>query len=323
MPPAAALLSIVLAHGAACTAEPDRESQIALVSVSAGIGGEQQLLQEAARSFYATHEDAYDMLVVWPSRSLPGSAYYLPVANDILGIGYGRVDPDGETFDRAADFASARVQGIVRMGSAWPVMRAQGGHDSIIGVLSQETGHRWGASVHYLGDDGLERSSLVGAGGVHWSFFVASGNSPLGGNDWISIGDGRYRATPGPLAYAPLDLYLMGLVPASEVPPIQLLVEVEGCPIEQCAMWGPTTTELEFAAGVESITIDQVVAVEGPRVPSAADAPKQLRQAWLYVHTDVEDPDLEAIEYLEQVRVTWEQRFATATGGRGSIRTDL
>ena len=305
---------------AACGVETVNDSQVAVVSVPA-VSTELQLLEQAALRFYATHADRYDMLVLWPSRALPGSAYYLPVANDTLGIGYGQLDRESETFNRASDFGSASVQGIVRMGSAWPVIRATGGHDSILGVLSQETGHRWGPSIDYLGQDGQERSSLLTGDRAHWSFFVGSGNSPLGGNNWTEVDVGRYRATPGPLAYSPLDLYLMGLLPAAEVPPIQLLVDVVGCPASQCSSWGPTTTELEVTARVESITIDQIIAAEGPRVPSAAEP--VLRQAWLYVHTDGEEPDPDAIDYLEELRGTWEQSFAAATGGRGAVGTDL
>jgi hypothetical protein len=317
-----ALLWAALACSAACTGAPAGGSEIAIVTVPTGLGGE-AMLQAAAAAFYAGHPDDYDMLVLWPSRSLPGGAYYLPVANDVLGIGYGRAGASGELFDRSAEFDSARLQGIVHTSSAWPAMRATGGHDSIVGLLAQETGHRWAASVYYLDPDGQQRSSLVGAGGVHWSFFVDSGGSPLGGNHWVELGDGRYRATPGPLAYSPLDLYLMGLLPAAEVPPIQRLVDAAACPELACTGWGPTTTEIELAAAVESISIDQVIAAEGPRVPAAGEAPRVLRQAWLYVLPAGDDPDPAALDYLDELRPIWEQAFAEMTGGLGAVRTDL
>lgn len=311
-----------LACCAACTGAPGGGSEIAIVSVPAGIGGE-AMLQAAAAAFYADHPDEYDMLVVWPSSSLPGGAYYLPVANGVRGIGYGRAGASGELFDRSAEFGSARLQGIVHTSSAWPVTRATGGHDSLVGLLAQETGHRWAASVYYQDQDGQPRSTLIGAGGVHWSFLLDAGSSPLGGNHWVDLGDGRYRATPGPLAYSPLDLYLMGLLSAAEVPPIRRLVEVAGCPEAECAGWGPTTTEIELAASLEAISIDQIIAAEGPRIPPAGAAPVLLRQAWIHAVPEGEGPDLQALDYLEELRPIWEQAFADMTGGLGTVRTDL
>ena len=76
--------------------------------------------RQVAERYYAEHADDRDQLVLWDTSSRYfGSLAYLPVANDVAGIGYRNVAVGQDRFDLSADYASERVQGIIWIGSRW------------------------------------------------------------------------------------------------------------------------------------------------------------------------------------------------------------
>ena len=183
-------------------------------------------LIEVARDFYRDHPDEFDMLVVWGSADFgPASSFYLSVQNDVPGIGYEHEGP--ERFDNAGEFGSERLQGIIWMGPSWMTNEEGGGPSSTLGILTQETAHRWGASVHFLDESkGGSSDSLLGDP-YHWSFFLDTGASPLRGNEWEHVEGAVYRAMPVDyLEFSQLDLYLMGLTSSDDVEPLALLTDV-------------------------------------------------------------------------------------------------
>ena len=121
--------------------------------------------RQASQRFYAEHPDAYDLLVIWDgAEARSDSSLYLPVRNDVRGIGYQHLG--AETFDRSADFGSARLDGIVWMGSAWRTAALDGDPHAILPVLAEETGHRFAATVHYRAAGG-ESDALLESDGLH------------------------------------------------------------------------------------------------------------------------------------------------------------
>lgn len=122
--------------------------------------------------------------------------------------------------------------------------------------------------------------------------------------------------------YAPLELYLMGLLPASEVPPIAQLVDPKRLNAESSLVDG-----LYSVASVRYVSAEQISAATGGPPPERLDKDGPLRVAFALV-SPTADP-----QHLAQVALN-ARRFAavelsptyswcTATGGRSLIRADL
>ena len=58
-----------------------------------------------------------------------------------------------------------------------------------------------------------------------------------------------------------------------------------------------------------NVLIEDVIAVHGPRQPSAAESTRLHRQAFLYVVGAGRAPDSAAIAKLERIRRQWEEFF--------------
>lgn len=71
------------------------------------------------------------------------------------------------------------------------------------------------------------------------------------------------------------------------------------------------------------VLIQDVVDVEGPRVPSAADAPRVHRQAFVFVVGEGHTHTQAQIDKLECIRQEWVTFFSTATGDRMRAETRL
>jgi hypothetical protein len=219
--------------------------------------------------------DAHIAIVLTTHALDCGNIYYVPLANDVRGIGYQHADPR-EVFD---DTPEQRLEGIAFLND-WPYWQAR--PDELESALHHEVGHRWGARVHAR-IAGAYSSALLGRQQEHWSYFLDSGGSPLEGNVWRATEAGRSSETPSyPTRFSALDRYLMGSLRADEVPPFELLLDSESDAVD-CAgrALGPasppqTCGTLELEAAAVGISIDDVIAAEGPRLPAADSAPQQL-----------------------------------------------
>ena len=333
----------------ACATDDPTPPDLAIVRVPEGLISD-EMLQAVAHEFYAQYPDEYDQLVVLPSLGFVfPQAFYTPVRNDILGIGYGHDEALPEVFHRP-EFGASRLGGIVVMASGWhnsldlddPDGSASlGGRDSLLGVLAQETGHQWLARVYYRDLDGQASLGILGRTANHWSYLLDTGGSPMGGNRWMPEGDG-FR---GPVieddavAFSPLDLHLMGVLAADQVPDMTLLHpddesacgilqpsgaisgDQEGNPSGCSYYWHDRDDAILPSGTTESVTIEQIVAVEGPRIPAAG--PSTLRQAWILAVPDDTPVDLQRAALADVLREAWGSYFEAATGGRLTIDSRL
>jgi len=321
---AAPTLALLLAL-AACGPEDPVAPQIAVVSVPSGLDLD-EVRRAVARAFYEMHPDDYDLLVVWDTTNLRNAVFgYHAVANEVRGIGVAP-EHDAEVFDDGGELAgTTRLRGVVWMGNRWRSIEVEPGPESVLGILAEETGHRWGVHVRF--DDGGETSDrLVSADRTHWSAFVDS-SSPLGGFPWTEESPGTWRRLRREeVRYSDFDLYLMGLMAPAEVAPTLLLTGVssDGCVEgDTCARgWDEVPPEV-VQASARSVPIDAVIDAEGSRVPDAATGGNELRQAWVYVTYDDAPASRDDLARLRAIRLRWESYYAERTRGRGDVRTDL
>jgi hypothetical protein len=276
-----------------------------------------------AQKFYRTHGDLYDQLVIWTDQRLlrDAFAYETTVANEIRGIGI-------ETFDVSRDFGSAgRLRSMAVMDAlskypSDPTARVPGiGENSTLSVLGQEVGHRWLAFLTFRDHNGRTSQSLLGRGAAHWSFFFDSDASVMEGNDIEDLGGGSFRTVATVQRYSALDQYAMGLLRDSDVPPFFWVESPTNIVPNRVTEDGPQTG-VTFNGTRRTVLIQDVIAVEGARQPSAPESPRLHRQAFIYVTTSAATDQAEVAK-LDNIRRQWVTFFSQATNGRMTAETTL
>jgi subtilase family serine protease/flagellar hook assembly protein FlgD/fibronectin type 3 domain-containing protein len=269
--------------------------------------------EEIARRFYETHPDAYDFLVVFTTFEFDTGgalAFNNRVKNDVDGIGQQR-------YDHGAQFGSAgRLGSYIDMAalSRYRFDQRDARYENVLDTLAHEVMHQWGANVRYRDAGGATSDALLGEDASHWSYFLDSDASTMYGADWQRRPDGRYEAVAVRRRYSPLDLYVAGFAAAGEVPPMTLIRGGDG-DANAIPVIGATS-----GGSGETVTIEQIVAANGVRAPSAADAPKSFRAAMLLIKRPGETVSPQTLHALEALRVRFQQRFAQMTDGRANIR---
>lgn len=177
-----------------------------------------------AKEFYRLHKDEYDFLVIFSNFNfrMPDShtdAFYLHVKNDIRGIGQ-------QVFDNSSLFGSnGKLQGTIDMGniSALTTDPLDSNFETSLDILSHELMHRWGSYVKFMAAQGIVSTALLGKDLSHWSYLLNSYGSVLYGNQWQDNGNNTFTSTAMRKYYSPLDLYLMGFIDRTQVPPMLLI----------------------------------------------------------------------------------------------------
>jgi hypothetical protein len=284
---------------------------------------ERQLdLVALTRKFYSNHPDDYDQLVFWTDAAIikDAFAYETTVANEIRGIGI-------DIYDASRDFGSSgRLRSLAVMDflGKYPEDPAQKflGENSTLSLLGQEVGHRWLAFLEFRDRSGERSQALLGRGVAHWSFFFDSDASVMEGNDIEDLGGGSFRTTAAVERYSRLDQYAMGLLAESQVPPFFYVENPVNIDPPRDAESGPRVG-VRFNGTRRDVLIQDIVAVEGPRVPAAAQSPRIHRQAFVYVVSAGRTPSAGQIDKADRIRRAWEPYFLRATDGRMQVDTRL
>jgi len=270
---------------------------------------------EAAKKLYSVLPDNFDFIIVMPAHTIfkpdiygENTPYFVRAKNDIQNIGI-------DLFDDTADFGSdGRLKGMIY--HSW-------GYGSI---LDHEIGHSWCADI----GESLTLCRCENSYGNHWNPL-----SDIGGqmNAFLfhpdvtghlkNNGDGTWRIERDPSnnsLYSELDLYVMGLIPSSEVQPVNILVNPD------------LTDHLNVVPeSVITYTIQDIMDAEGgERIPSYADSQKEFNVAFVVVKNKAFTSEEYAYySLLSQYFASTEQgelsltTFYHATGGRGTLNPDL
>lgn len=192
--------------------------------------------------------------------------------------------------------------------------------------LGHEVSHRWGAYVSAkikgekvsLGlwphwDRGLQAP-------VAFPYQLPAEASTLGGGVWqdnfdgtfTQLRDGYFVPATG---YSYLDLYLMGLISAAEVPDFFLLKNL-----------APTGKDANghaiFKADRTKVTIQDVIAAEGPRLPDVTHSQRKFNTGIVVVVEHGKSPSHELIERANGIRRQWTYYWDTVTAHRASMTTN-
>ena len=208
------------------------------------------------------------------------------------------------------------------------------------GPLLHEICHLYGGAPD-LGQVNVDAEGNEYPAGSHWG--ISDIHGFLGGFDasTLSVSDNRYQATCwiaqffnedfngflmeglSTWKFPPLELYLMGLAPISEVPDVHIYKGISD-----------TNADLIYKNGTftanEVITYTQEDLLEkwGERIPNYADSPKEFAflnviltdvpltdEQWEFVQEDIRKQELQGKTGEE-----WPINFWEATGGRGTIK---
>jgi hypothetical protein len=202
------------------------------------------------------------------------------------------------------------------------------GLNSAISIVCHEQGHRWLAYVRF--DEGHKtKDDLLGRENAHWSFLVdtrtnsqGSISSLMEGNAWRDSGAGTFTTVETMVNYfTPVDQYLMGLRSPDEVGEIPYLVT------------DPQLTEFlrekspfsgfSLSAVRNTTSVARIVEHEGQRIPDVANAPKELRVAFILLTEQGSTPSTATLEKISRYRDSLVRYFSLATEGRASMDASL
>jgi hypothetical protein len=286
-------------------------------------------LPALTRAFYRTHADSFDAIYVWTDFSYDnglGVAHSFNVRNDIAGIGL-------KLFDRGSVYGSpSRMSSLITMGnqSDWPADPQEHvvGLNTAISIVCHEQGHRWLAYVRFDAEHDI-KDDLLGRDNSHWSFLVDTRTNSEGtfsslmeGNSWRDNGNNTFATTESAVNYfSPLDEYLMGLRPADEVGDIHYLaadVELKFILREKSPVTG-----FSMSAIRKTTSVAQIVEREGVRIPTAADAPKEFRIAFILLTEKGSRPSNSTLNKMSKYSDALVRYFSIATDRLGSLNNSL
>ncbi len=197
-------------------------------------------------------------------------------------------------------------------------------YDYAMSQIGHEMGHRWSAFV-----SAKVNGETIQLGPTHWARGLQAAvafpyqrpveASAMGGGVWQDNLDGTFTQLDDDY-YVPatgwsyLDLYLMGLIAPSEVPDFFLLRNL--APQGRDANGHPI-----FKADRTKVTIQDVIAVEGPRLPDVDHSQKDFNTGMVVVVEHGKTPSKELLERTEGIRLRWMDYWTTTTGHRSTMTT--
>ena len=269
-----------------------------------------------ARDVYRSFHDVFDFLVFLSnldeySDNTGRVPYgrYRPVMNDTRGTGR-------DLFFRRQYGSSGKLRGIVQ--------------------FPYNQGLRRGPALHEL-QHAWANYSVPTAYSSHWGFSSASGQ--LGGfdrSDLVDLGGGRYSAGRfGTVAnggnsvpYSLIELYLAGLVGAEEVPDLWVAIDGRWVVVDRRRVETEAGHPVFSASEVRDVTVEEIIAEFGPRVPGPEASQREFRAAVILL-TDADHPATPSqLEELSQTVSAFSTNredgssrynYFEATGGRASI----
>ena len=196
------------------------------------------------------------------------------------------------------------------------------GYNLAMSQIGHEMGHRWSAFV-----SAKVNGEIIPLGPTHWARGLQAPvafpyqrpieASAMGGGVWQDNFDGTFTQLDDDY-YVPatgwsyLDLYLMGLITAEEVPDFFMLKNLT-------AAGKDSNGHPIFKAERVKITIQDVIAVEGPRAPAVDHSQKNFNTGIVVIVEHGNKPSRELIERANGIRERWIDYWATTTGHRASM----
>ncbi len=272
--------------------------------------------------FYANHPDDYDFLVVYTQGELADfGALSWAVQCNFGGIGF---DPGQCPFSPSDAGSSGRLLQILIMNAPhwWEYSKSEPD------IVIHETTHTWAAFIN-LGGTPQPYYLLDSAYGGHWNVHVHGGGpSAVGYGDVTDLGGGKFGfEVMYPLRLSPLELYLAGLMPPEEVPPMFYVKDAYGHSPES-GFDGPFHQssygeDVTFSGTRVNFDVNDVIAANGARTPPAGQAQTHFRYAFVLACNPADACKQSDLEIVEAQRAALPAWLSAATGGRATAESGL
>jgi len=220
-----------------------------------------QHVQNVAKLFFETYpNDQFDFLVIFDTKSsgdaVPRSR---AVSNSTVGLGAIPL------FDNTSEFGATDVlKTVVHQ------------NNRVVGsVINHELGHHWGV---FYRDDQLYLESVLEP--AHWGISThigVMGPGPFlkddGNGGFLVTYANNNSGTPFSNNFSLLELYMMGLATRNEVMPLRFMADASY----------PDLDTIVPESSTILVSIDDIIAAYGERIPRAADSQKSFTAAFIVV----------------------------------------
>jgi uncharacterized protein (TIGR03437 family) len=278
-----------------------------------------------AQRFYETHEDAYDYLVIYNNMDVAAMAGALAYESTVRSssTGYG-VPPQ----DYGPEYGSAaRLRSVMNMGRLgdYPVnpndvvQARAAAQDTPLTVLGHESGHLFLAYASIPDPNDSTAKPMIGYGGAHWSFVFNSEASLDEGEHIDDLGGGRFVTGAVTQGFAPLDRYLMGFAPSTDVPDTFVALNPSVSPL------GHPASGIHFTGDRLNISAGDVIQAMGRRTPDYTVAQHRFRFGFiLVVPAGAQDASFtDAVQQVETYRQKFVDAYAKFSATLASADTTL
>lgn len=299
-------------------------------TLSNKIAGPATVLEKVVKQYDAAGAPRPDVISVWTAFSQNKNdveTLFTPASNDVKGIGLENEYGGDGTF---ADEGYAPLKAVLLHNNVFAMKkRAEVARAPVEGFAEYlfllELSHLWGPAARPEG--------LIGFP-FHWSYWMDAGGSPAGGNKWKDNGDGTFTTlpqTPKDVTFSMLDLYLMGLADSAEVEPFGLLEDVvpptdvtdpyTGRELAAASFPNFDSKPVTVKATRKTITIEDIVATNGSRVPARKDAPQTMKLGIVLVVSPTADDAAiaKAEAAMDPIAAALAPAYERATRGRGQL----
>jgi hypothetical protein len=167
---------------------------------------------------------------------------------------------------------------------------------------------------------------------THWSMMAGLGGpSALGYHETVDNGDGTFTAAlASEMHYAPWDLYVMGLIDGAELDPLFYVDEPSGFDPMTDSAGAPFTRDskpfggpVTFEGKRVDVTVEQLEASLGARMPAFGDAQSDFRHAFILLCKPGKPCSEEGGQQVETLSKEWPAHFVNATAGHAAVSTEL
>ncbi|HEX9751459.1 MAG TPA: PKD domain-containing protein [candidate division Zixibacteria bacterium] len=277
------------------------------------------LMVNSANALMAEHGDQWDYICFWllqvPSHQF-GAAFYQGIENNVSGIG-------SSLYQERAGFGLAgnNVEGFVMMWNQydWAPGTGMFGNFTRL-VLAQEFEHRFGMFLSpIVGGRDLQGDDASCGRSAHWSFRVDGQGSGMEIANWSGSSPAT-RIAPtlsfntdipdGVWSYC--DLYLMGYVSPAEMDAgnSELRFMETGC-------------VSPYNGAIFDFGSAEIIAANGPRIPSSETAQKHFKAAWIMFHAPGDPPIPGELDWALGIMTQQELDWVNSTLGRGTLDNSI
>ena len=272
----------------------------------------------AIRKFYAVYpnKDVYDFLNFFTTANDPTQPHYhFPVKNDISGIGL-PISDSSSVYGNPHKLIGTNFFNNSFNTNDTSLIRSN------FDVITHETTHQW---LMYIGDtrncttdckyqnlkfrseDGFHYARWADTGfirdGLQWSDTNAGFAWKDNGNGTVSTVQEQRRGL------SPLSLYLMGLIPSSQVPNFKYVIPNDPSDIYNTTIAGTLT----------SISINDLITKYGARNPSFSSSQKNFTAAFILLSRSGETPTADQINAINYVADNYPAEWNYQTYGMSTL----